>query len=139
LNFVVAKDEVEVVEIKVESELKITNAPWNDSLSNPNSVMFVELKGDLEEKMDKVFCNETNTIESQMNDSCHTEVTGFSEGSINVFFFIIRMELKQLLPTVAELLADMQLAIVESEGIIGDFKIAKESVKISKFFDFPTA
>ena len=138
--FVVAK--AEVVEIKVESELKITSSPWNESLSDPSSDMFVEMKEDLEEKMDKAFCNKTDTTVSNGNDSCHTEVTGFSEGSINVFFFIIRIELAQFLPTVAEILADIQLAIFVNSGIddtIGEFEIDEESVKISKLIDFPTA
>jgi hypothetical protein len=130
------------VEIKVESELKITSSPWNESLSDPSSDMFVEMKEDLEEKMDKAFCNNTDTTVSHGNDSCHTEVTGFSEGSINVFFFIIRIELKQFLPSVAEILADIQLAIVVNSGIdgtIGEFEIDEESVKISKLIYFPTA
>ena len=138
--FVVA--EAETVEIKVESQLKITSSPWNESLSDPSSDMFVEMKEDLEEKMDRAFCNKTDTTVSHVNDSCHTEVTGFSEGSINVFFFIIRIELKQFLPTVDEILADIQLAIVVWDGIpgtIGEFGIDEESVKISKFIDFPTA
>ena len=134
--------EAEVVEIKVESELKITSSPWNESLSDPSSDMFVEMKEDLEEKMDKAFCNNTDTTVSHGNDTCHTEVTGFSEGSINVFFFIIRIELKQFLPSVAEILADIQLAIVVNSGIdgtIGEFEIDEESVKISKLIYFPTA
>ena len=134
--------EAEVVEIKVESELKITSSPWNESLSDPSSDMFLDMKEDLEEKMDKAFCNNTDTTVSHGNDSCHTEVTGFSEGSINVFFFIIRIELKQFLPSVAEILADIQLAIVVNSGIdgtIGEFEIDEESVKISKLIYFPTA
>ena len=134
--------EAEVVEIKVESELKITSSPWNESLSDPSSDMFVKMKEDVEEKMDKAFCNNTDTTVSHGNDSCHTEVTGFSEGSINVFFFIIRIELKQFLPSVAEILADIKLAIVVNSGIdgtIGEFEIDEESVKISKLIDFPTA
>ena len=134
--------EAEVVEIKVESELKITSSPWNESLSDPSSDMFVEMKEDLEEKMDKAFCNNTDTTVSHGNDSCHTEVTGFSEGSINVFFFIIRIELKQFLPSVAEILADIQLAIVVNSGIdgtIGEFEIDEESVKISRLNYFAIA
>ena len=134
--------EAEVVEIKVESELKITSSPWNESLSDPSSDMFLDMKEDLEEKMDKAFCNNTDTTVSHGNDTCHTEVTGFSEGSINVFFFIIRIELKQFLPSVAEILADIQLAIVVNSGIdgtIGEFEIDEESVKISKLIYFPTA
>jgi hypothetical protein len=130
------------VEIKVESELKITSSPWNESLSDPSSDMFLDMKEDLEEKMDKAFCNNTDTTVSHGNDTCHTEVTGFSEGSINVFFFIIRIELKQFLPSVAEILADIQLAIVVNSGIdgtIGEFEIDEESVKISKLIYFPTA
>ena len=68
-------------------------------------------------------------------------MTGFSEGSINVFFFIIRIELVGFLPTVAEILADIRLAIVVASGIdgtIGEFEIDEESVKISKLIDFPT-
>ena len=138
--FVVA--EAETVEIKVESQLKITSSPWNESLSDPSSDMFVEMKEDLEEKMDRAFCNKTDTTVSHANDSCHTEVIGFSEGSINVFFFIIRIELKQFLPTVAEILADIQLAILVSAGIedtIGEFDIDEESVKISKLINFSSA
>ena len=44
--------EAEIVEIKVESELKITSSPWNESLSDPSSDMFAEMKADIEEKMD---------------------------------------------------------------------------------------
>jgi hypothetical protein len=134
--------EAEVVDIKVESELKITSSPWNESLSDPSSDMFLEMKEDLEEKMDKAFCNKTDTTVSHGNDSCHTKVTGFSEGSINVFFFIIRTELKKFLPTVADILADIQLAIVVNsgkDGTIGEFEIDEETVKISKLIDFPTA
>ena len=126
----------------MESELKITSSPWNESLSDPSSDMFLDMKEDLEEKMDKAFCNNTDTTVSHGNDTCHTEVTGFSEGSINVFFFIIRIELKQFLPSVAEILADIQLAIVVNSGIdgtIGEFEIDEESVKISKLIYFPTA
>ena len=99
------------------------------------------MKEDLEEKMDLAFCQNA-TVSQAGNDSCHTEVTGFSEGSINVFFFIIRIELKQFLPTVADILADIQLAIIVSSGIegtIGEFEIDEESVKISKLINFPTA
>ena len=52
----------------------------------------------------KAFCGEPDTTTSQVTDSCRTEVTGFSEGSINVFFLLIRIELKQLFRGVAQLL-----------------------------------
>ena len=101
--------------------------------------MFVEMKEDLEEKMDRAFCNQTDTTVSNGIDSCHTEVTGFSEGSINVFFFIIRIELIISLPTVETILADIKLAIIVNKGImntIGEFEIDEESVKISKLIFF---
>ena len=68
---------------------------------------------------------------TELNDSCSVEVTGFSEGSINVFFIIIRIELKAFLPTVAEILFEMQTSIAESDGI-GDFEVDEKSIKISK-------
>ena len=51
-----------------------------------------------------VFCGKPDATVSQLNDSCRTEVTGFSEGSINVFFLLIRIELKQLFRGVTQLL-----------------------------------
>ena len=119
--------------VKFESELKITNIPWNDSLSNPDSEMFKERKEDLEAEMDKTFCIESNQTAKNVNSSCHTEVTGFTEGSINVIFFIIRIELKQLMPTIADILASMQEEIMQSGGSIGDYAVNETSVKISKF------
>ena len=114
--------------VKFESELKITNIPWNDSLSNPYSEMFKERKEDLEAEMDKTFCKAKN-----VNHSCHTEVTEFTEGSINVIFFIIRIESEQLMPTTADMLASMKEEIVQSGGLIGDYAVNETSVKISKF------
>ena len=83
----------------MEFELKMTNGSWNDKLSDLNSAAFLKLKKNLEEEFDKAFCGEPGTTVS-----CRTEVTGFSEGSINVFFLIIRTELKQFLLGVAQLL-----------------------------------
>ena len=85
---------------RVEFELKITNGSWNDKLSDSNSEAFLKLKTNLEEEFNKAFCDEPDTV----TDSCRTEVTGFSEGSINVFFLLIRIELKQLFRGVAQLL-----------------------------------
>ena len=90
--------------LRVEFELKITNGSWNDKLSDSNSEAFLKLKTDLEEEFQKAFCDEPDTTVSQVTDSCRTEVTGFSEGSINVFFLIIRTQLKQFLLGVAQLL-----------------------------------
>ena len=89
----------------MEFELKLTNGSWNDKLSDSKSAEFLKLKNELEEQFNKVFCNEPDTTVSQsVNDSCRTEVTSFSEGSINVFFLLIRIELKQLFRGVAQLL-----------------------------------
>ena len=123
-----AKDEIVVV--KFEAELKITNVPWNDSLSNPDSEMFKERKKDFEAEMDKTFCKESNQT---LNNSCNCEVTEFTEGSINVIFVIIRIESKQSMPTVADLLLSMKEEIVQSGGFIGDYAVNETSVKISKF------
>ena len=119
--------------VKFESELKITNIPWNDSLSNSDSEMFKERKEDLEAEMDKTFCKESNLTAKNTNNSCHTEVTEFTEGSINVYFFIIWIELKQLMPTIADILASMQGEIMQSSGLIGNYAVNETSVKISKF------
>jgi hypothetical protein len=52
-------------EMVIESELKITNIPWNDSLSNPNSQLFVEMKAQLEMDMGNAFCN--NSMVNRMS------------------------------------------------------------------------
>ena len=115
----------------VESELKITNVPWNDSLSDTNSTEFVQLKDQLEAEMDMAFCNSTSSVND--NADCYTEVTGFTEGSINVIFIIIRIEVFKFLPAVDEILADMQIAVATSGGI-GNFEVEESSVIVSKFF-----
>ena len=116
--------------VKFEAELKITNVPWNDSLSNPDSEMFKERKKDFEAEMDKTFCKESNQT---LNNSCNCEVAEFTEGSINVIFFIIRIESKQSMPTVADILSSMKEEIVQSGGFIGDYAVNETSVKISEF------
>ena len=55
----------EMFEMMIESELKITNIPWNDSLSNPNSQLFVEMKAQLETDMANAFCN--NSMVNRMS------------------------------------------------------------------------
>ena len=127
------KEKDEIVAVKFEAELKITNIPWNDSLSNSDSEMFKERKEDLEAELDKTFCKESNQTAKNTNNSCHTEVTEFTEGSINVIFFIIRIESEQLMPTIADMLASMKEEIVQSGGLIGDYAVNETSVKISKF------
>ena len=88
----------------MEFELKLTNGSWNDKLNDSNSTDFLNLKKKLEQEFDQVFCVKPDATVSQLNDSCRTQVTSFSEGSINVFFLLIRIELKQLFRGVAQLL-----------------------------------
>ena len=118
----------------MEFELKITNDLWNDKLSDSNSAAFFKLKKNLEEQFNKAFCDEPDTTVSQVTDPCRTEVTGFSEGSINVFFSLIRTELKQFLRGVSQLLAEVKQAISEIGGFIGGFEIDKDSVKTSMYY-----
>ena len=120
------------VEMAVESELKITNVPWNESLNDSNSTEFVQMKTQLEADMDMAFCNNTLSLNDSESTDCYTEVTGFTEGSINVLFLVIRIEIYRLLPVIDDILADMQLAVTAGGGI-GNFAVDKSSLVISKF------
>ena len=106
----------------IDSELKITNLAWNENLSNPNSQMFIELKEHLENDLTVTFCKDTH---------CHVEVTGFTEGSVIVHFRISQMVQSDTLSSLAGILADMQNAIAENEGV-GNFAVSANSVIISK-------
>ena len=75
----------EMFEMMIESELKITNIPWNDSLSNPNSLLFVEMKAQLEMDMDNAFCN--NSMVNRM--SCEQSAMFCS---IVYYFFHIKQD-----------------------------------------------
>ena len=109
----------------ITSQLKITNVPWNDSLSNPSSELFIEMKEQLEMDLDTAFCNKPNTI------SCHSGVLAFTEGSINVLFEIMNtIEENDLLPNQSAILADMQESII-SVGI-GTFTVNETSLMIGK-------
>ena len=44
----------------IESQFKITNIPWNDTLNDPNSEIFQDLKLNLEMELDKTFCNNSD-------------------------------------------------------------------------------
>ena len=112
----------------IKSELKLHDT-WNDSLSDPNSQSYAQLKEQLEAAMNITFC--TNQISIY---TCHVKITGFTEGSINVLFEIIKTEPAGGLPTVAEILASMNEAIA-SGGIAG-FAVDESSVKISKILCF---
>ena len=124
-------DEEDLVEVVIESELKLTDAQWNDSLSDPESEYFTEMQYELEDEMNEVFCTETNsTMEAVDNETCTVEVTGFTEGSVNVQFTVERLEMNSSLPTEDELVADMQNKITKKG--FKKFTVDKKSVKISK-------
>ena len=118
----------ETVEIVVEGQLKLMES-WDENLSDETSDAFIEMKKTVEEEMDKLFCNDTGST----NNTCHTEVTGFSNGSINVMFIIIRIEFIEFLPTVAEILIHMKDALHEADGFLGQYSVDKESVELSKY------
>ena len=113
------------VEMVIESELKITNIPWNDDLNDCSSEMFNELKFELEYELNKIFCNESN-----ITTSCGTEVKSFTEGSVNVLFFITKIEFENVLPTLTEILNEAQI-IIASDGM-GKFVVQENSLVISK-------
>ena len=113
-----------MVEVIVESELKITNIPWNDNMANPNSTEFIDMKEKLEDDMDEAFCNNT--------DTCYVVVIGFTEGSVNVIFKVIRIEQADSIPTEKEVLSSMQNSII-SKGGIGDFVVNETSVVVCKY------
>ena len=99
--------------------------PWNDSLSNPSSELFIEMKGQLDMDLDTAFCNKPNTI------SCHAEVLSFSEGSINVLFEVMNtIEVVDFQPNQSAILADLQESII-SIGI-GNFTVDETSLTIGK-------
>ena len=63
--------------------------------------------------------------------SCHTKVSAFTEGSINVFFELNEIiEVIDSYPIDSEILADMKESIKTSE--IGNFVINETSLMISK-------
>ena len=120
--------EQELVEMVFEGELKITNIPWNDSLNDPESKAYMDLKSDLEDNMDKSFCSKPSITNESDNSTCYTRVTGFSEGSVNVFFLIIKIEVANSLPILSEDLTSI-LEALNSVGL-GEFIVDKTSVKI---------
>ena len=124
-------DEEDLVEVAIESELKLTDAQWNDSLSDSESDYFTEMQYGLEDEMTEIFCTEINsTLESVDNETCTVEVTGFTEGSVNVQFTVERLEMNSSLPTDDELVADMQNKMAKKG--FKKFAVDKKSIKISK-------
>ena len=118
-------------EITVESELKITNVPWNSNLSDSNSHAFIEMKIQVEKELDKAFCKKS-IVENGVSKGCHVEVFGFSEGSVNVWFQI--NEVTELvgdnMPTDAQTLSNMQQSL--ALGGLGNYAVNQSSVTISK-------
>ena len=62
-----------MVEVEIDSQLRITDLAWNESLSDPYSQIYIDLKDQLEFDLTVTFCKESH---------CQIEVAGFSEGSV---------------------------------------------------------
>ena len=130
----------------IASELEITNVLWTDSLSNPNSQKFIDMKAQLEMGMDAAFCNDSSSIiilnNNETTKRCYTEVSSFTEGGsinelarsmsngVNVQFEIYRIEPTDSLPLESEMMADM-LGAINSTGM-GNFSVDANSLVISK-------
>ena len=124
-------EEEDLVEMVVESELKITDVQWNDNLTDPESEMYQEMQDDLEEEMNVAFCNEDTTLDTADNDAtCSVAVTGFTEGSVNVEFEMSRLASNDSLPSEDELLEELQERITKKP--MKKFAVDKKSLKISK-------
>jgi hypothetical protein len=140
-----------MIKMVVSSELEITNRLWTDSLSNPNSQEFIDMKAQLELGMDAAFCNDSTSIIILNNDettkSCYTEVSSFTEGGsnnvvsrsmnglsmsngVNVQFELHIIEPEGSLPLQDEMMADM-LGAINSTGM-GNFSVDANSLVISK-------
>ena len=120
----------------MEFELKLTNGSWNDKLSDSKSAAYLKLKKNLEEQFNQVFCDEPDATVSQLNNSCRTQVTGFSEGSINVFFLLIRIELKQLFRGVAQLLVGFIYTFWFFHSFTSFFTLFSTHGKILVYWDY---
>ena len=48
-----------MMKMVISCEMEITNVLWNDSLSDPNSQKFIDMKAQLELGMDAAFCNDS--------------------------------------------------------------------------------
>ena len=121
----------EMSEVIVESEFKITNVPWNNNLSDPNSQTFMDMKTQLEMELKDAFCNKS-MVTGKESESCSIKVLGFTEGSINVLFQIndvVEISVNSL-PNDAQILSNMQQKI--SEGV-GNYVISENSTSISKW------
>ena len=127
--------EEDLVELVIDSELKITDVEWSDNLTDPDSEMYLEMQNDLEEEMTDVFCDEVevnSTFSLVDNSTCSIEVTAFTEGSVIVAFFLTKMDLNSTLQSKddADILAEMEEKL-NKKGM-KKFKVDKKSLKISK-------
>ena len=83
-------------------------------------------------ELDKTFCNNSENINNDNgNISCYTKIIGFSEGSINVKFEIIRIVLMDAMPSADEIFTEMEEIIV-SNGI-GNFEVDETSFELRKY------
>ena len=135
----------------VSSELEITSVVWTDSLSNPTSQTFIDMKAQLELDMDAAFCNDSTSIiilnNNETTKHCYTEVSSFTEGGsnnvisrsvnslstsngVNVQFELHIIEPADSLPLQDEMMADM-LGAINSTGM-GNFSVNANSLVISK-------
>ena len=112
--------------------MKITNIPWNDSLNDPNSEIFQDLKLNLETELDKTFCNYSENVRNgNGNITCYTKIIGFNEGSINVKFRIIRIVSMDAMPSADKIFTEMEEILV-SNGI-GNFEVDETSFELRKY------
>ena len=126
--------EEDLVEMVIESELKITDIEWNNNLTAPDSEMYLEMQNNLEEDMTDVFCDDKNsTFAMVANDTCSIEVTNFTEGSVIIQFFLTKMELNSTLQKKAD--SDFLAEMGEKMNKKGlkKFKVDKKSLKISNY------
>ena len=84
-------------------------------------------------ELDKTFCNNSENVNiyDNGNVTCYTKVIGFSEGSINVKFEIIRIFLMDAMPLADEIFTEMEEIIV-SDGI-GNFEVDETSFELRKY------
>ena len=138
-----------MMKMVIACEMEITNILWNDSLSDPNSQKFIDMKAQLEFGMDAAFCNDSTSIiiNNETTKSCYTEVSSFTEGGsnnvvsrsmnglsmsngVNVQFELHIIEPEGSLPLQDEMMADM-LGAINSTGM-GNFSVNANSLVISK-------
>ena len=116
----------QMVERIIESQLKITNVSWSEDLSNETSLIYMEMKDQLEVDLAYAFC-----LEMDNSSNCHVEVTGFSHGSVIVHFRVVLKEPSNGMSSEEEILEDMHSSIA-SKGNIGSYAVNESSFMISE-------